>query len=367
MKPGKTGLSGLLIMGIAIHLCNAASGEMVFEEKLSLKGDLRLRHEYRTRKPGSTNDTDMERLRFRLGGKGKVNDQINLGFGFATGSSAAPTSTNQTLENEFDKKDIWLDYAYAEYTPCSYAYLIGGKFESPFLHTDMLWDSDIRFDGFAVKLKNEFTHGPLSKLFLSGGYFPIDDRGTHTDDVYLLAGSGGIKCTCPISGIECKIGITYFSFENLKGITAASLNYENNTNTYVNGALAHDYKVLLPSMRLAYKNIGGLLAEYAQNSEVSTANDAYRLGGWIGSAQAKKPGEFKILTQFSFIQADSFVDVFPDADFSRGGTNGKGWEVIVDYVLLQNTTFSVDFYKTRNISGPLQEEAKVQTDLNFKF
>lgn len=369
MKMLKIFLVAVFVLGIVyVPGSNVFAGDLnVFSksEKLTFKGDVRLRHEYSTKAPGSTNDSDRERLRFRFGASAKVNDFTNVGFGLASGSSDGPTSTNQTLEQEFQSKSIWLDYAYADFKPHSNVYLIGGKFKSIFQHTDMLFDSDIRFDGFAAKVT------PIKDVYVSGGYFPIDNRGTHTDDIYMLAGSVGLKCKCPKSGIVTKLGVTYFDFVNIKGATRGGLAEEKGTNSYTSvtetGALINDYNVVVPSLKISYEKVGGLLAEYAQNGQASHANDAYRIGGWIGSAKAKKPGEFRLLTQFSFLQTDAFPDGLPDADFSRGGTNGKGWEAIFDYVIAPGLIFSVDYYKTRNITGALAEHEVIQTDIIVKF
>ena len=95
-----------------------------------MKEDLRLRNEYVNNDPGTENVR--QRLRFRLGAKIKVNDNVKLGVGLATGSSDSPTSTNQTLEQEFQSKAIWLDYAYVKYFPYDELSITGGKFKSSF-------------------------------------------------------------------------------------------------------------------------------------------------------------------------------------------------------------------------------------------
>ena len=95
-----------------------------------LKGDLRLRNDMENSDPGS--DNNRQRIRFRLGATAEVNDKVDIGFGLATGGSSA-TSTNQDLTGSFTTKDFDLDYAYAKYKPADWAYLIGGKFKTPFL------------------------------------------------------------------------------------------------------------------------------------------------------------------------------------------------------------------------------------------
>ena len=90
-------------------------------EKIKLNGDFRYRHETVNSKsnekeqPGKNNN----RIRARLGIDVKVNEDWDLGFRLATGASD-PASTNQSLDNGFAKKDVWLDLAYFNWHPKKY-------------------------------------------------------------------------------------------------------------------------------------------------------------------------------------------------------------------------------------------------------
>lgn len=333
-----------------------------------LKGDLRLRNEYKNDDPGT--DNNRQRLRFRLGFKTKVNDMVKIGFGLATGSSDSPTSTNQTLEQEFQSKSIWLDYVFAKYTASDRLNFTGGKFKSPFFHTDMLWDSDIRFDGFAFKLNNEFS--PDNRVYLTGGFFPIDNRSTGSD-INLYAAQVGTKSEFGGKSIKLKTGFAIYSFSNLKGVTASSLAEERSTNTYTDGALEYDYVIFNPTVKLYFKNVWGhrggvgFLGEYAHNSEAPEENDAWRAGIWLGQSKVKKTRQWKLLTQYTSLEKDVFFDSFPDADLNFGGTNGKGWEIIFDYGLAKNVIFSMDYYHSEIISGAKADQQVFQVDLIFKF
>ena len=343
-------------------------------KNLKLKGDLRLRNEYIEDDPGQ--DNNRQRIRFRVGVEAKVNDQVGLGFGLATGSTQTPTSTNQTLGDTFDSKHIWLDYAYISYEPYDWLNLIGGKFKSPFFHTDMLWDSDIRFDGFDATLSHKLNpDGAIpTSVFLTGGYFPIEDNNVADGDVYLLIGQIGSESELADGYAKLKTGLAYYDFENLKGATAASLDFERSTNTYRGGILVNGYKVISPTVKLSFKDLfgaldvpWGILSDYAYNFDPSSGNSAWRAGFWLGKSKVKKMGQWKLLSQYSHLERDAFFDAFPDADFNNGGTNGKGWELIFDYGLMDNAIFSIDYYNTESISGPKTEEQRVQTDLIFKF
>lgn len=80
-------------------------------ENVKLFGDLRYRNEYvDDQSKADTRDRDRIRARFDI--KGKVNDEVDLTIGLASGSSESATGTNQTLTDGFSSKAIWLDLAY---------------------------------------------------------------------------------------------------------------------------------------------------------------------------------------------------------------------------------------------------------------
>ena len=78
-------------------------------ENISLKGDLRLRHEIIDQDYKDTRNRT--RLRARLSLKGQVNDEVNVHLRLASGSDD-PVSTNQSLDDGFSSKDINLNLAY---------------------------------------------------------------------------------------------------------------------------------------------------------------------------------------------------------------------------------------------------------------
>lgn len=339
-------------------------------EHFSLKGDLRLRNEYIDNEPGT--EKDRQRLRFRLGAKTRVNDKVKLGFGFATGSSDSPTSTNQTLEQEFQSKAIWLDYAYVKYFPYDELNLIGGKFKNPFFQTNMLWDSDIRFDGFAGQFKkNIFSE---TSLYVTGGFFPIDYRST-SSDINLYAGQVGTEST--FTGftqktVKLKTGLAVYGFSQLEGVTKTSLAEEKVGNTYVGGALANDYVTINPTVKLYFKDVWGhrgvgFLGEFAHNVEAADDNNGWRAGAWLGQSKVKKPRHWKLLAQYTYLENDVFFDSFPDADLNFGGTNGKGWKMNFGYGLAKNVLFSLSYYNTESVTGSKTDQQLVQTDLIFKY
>ncbi len=62
-------------------------------------------------------DKDRQRIRARLGAYTQINPQVDTGIRIATGNNDDARSTNQSLDNYFDKKQIWLDQGYVDYHP----------------------------------------------------------------------------------------------------------------------------------------------------------------------------------------------------------------------------------------------------------
>jgi len=339
-------------------------------------GDLRLRYEM-IEKPGPSGENDNRtRIRFRYGAKTKVNDQLKIGFGLATGSSDAPTSTNQTLEQEFQSKVIWLNYAYAQYEPTKWLTLLGGKFESPFFHTDMLWDSDIRFDGLAAKSKKTYFKGtklPETELFLAGGYFPLDNNTAGESDLVLSVFQVGEEMKIG-EAAKLKSGLAYYNFHNIEGYSTGKLEEEKSTNTAIGSGIAEDFNVLSPTVELTFNDPLGvgvpitLIGEYADNLGVlnDKNNDAWRAGVQFGK-KVKKKSDWMVLGQYSRLEKDSFVDIFPDGDLNSGGTNARGWELIIDYGLVDNVLLGLDYYNSRVVSGAKDNDQVFEADIVIKF
>ncbi|MDP6685753.1 MAG: putative porin, partial [Candidatus Omnitrophota bacterium] len=332
-----------------------------------LKGDLRLRHETEINDPGK--DNSHQRMRFRLGVTTKVNDQIDLGFGLATGGttgSSAATSTNQTMDGSFGTKSFDLDYAYAKYKPYKGLYLIGGKFKSPFFHTDMLWDGDIRFEGFAAEASNKLDFAPSTKVALRGGYFPMEDVSSSARDPHLLIAQIGSE-TKFNDDLKLKTGVAYYDFRSIEGSTTATLTNTKGTNTYDGTVLRNDYRIVSPTIKVSVSKVGGVLGEFAKNTGAPEGNEAWRAGAWFGKAKVKKKGQWKLLGQYTHLEKDATVDIFPDGDLNDAGTNAEGWEVIFDYGLADNLILSFDYYNTTVIEGTQSDDQMIQADLIFKF
>src|SRR5215468_7496117 len=114
-------------------------------------GDMRVRGESFFQK--GVADRNRARIRVRFGFDGKLNDDFIGGIALASGSFGDPTTTNESLTNNFDRKTIGIDRAYITYNPIAHRWLslTGGKFAYPWTRTSLTFDQDINPEGFNAK------------------------------------------------------------------------------------------------------------------------------------------------------------------------------------------------------------------------
>ncbi|BBF93148.1 putative porin [Blastochloris tepida] len=179
-------------------------------------------------------DRTRVRLRARLGLDTDLFDGFTAGMRIATGETNSPVSFNQTLGGSggnFSKYAVWLDRAFIKYRPWEDVTLSAGRFDNPFfMPTDLVFNKDLGFDGFAIQIKSEVAPGITP--FLNAGAFPVfntDFNATLTaydtvdvigkfpsrDKWMLGAQFGGIFKVD--SDIDLTLGVAYFDFTNVQG------------------------------------------------------------------------------------------------------------------------------------------------------
>ena len=79
-------------------------------EKIKFSGDFRLRYQAEDIDNDKSPHRSRGVIRLRAGVDSKINEHWDAGFGITSGGSN-PRSTNQTLDNVFETKNLMLDYA----------------------------------------------------------------------------------------------------------------------------------------------------------------------------------------------------------------------------------------------------------------
>ena len=118
------------------------------------------------------------RVRARFALRGAVGDEFDWGMRFATGSFADNIATNQTLTDFYNRKPVGLDQAFITYKPKAVPglRLQGGKFEPPWIATELTIDSDLMVEGFNESYTRNFEGSKLSELSFVAWQSPFLER-----------------------------------------------------------------------------------------------------------------------------------------------------------------------------------------------
>ncbi len=351
---------------------DALPDSMKWVENIKWSGDIRYRHE------SIDNDTaaktrDRNRIRARLKMQAKINDEWDAIVRLASGSSDSPTSTNQTLgdsaSDSFSSKEIWLDWAYADYHPKWRPGLniLLGKMANPFYtvgKNQLIFDGDLSPEGGAATYKWNINDSTSAEA--RGGGFWVRERSTDADTS--MFGVQGLVKHELSDGSHILGGASYYDFGNIKGRTLSGIG--SNGNTVTGGAYDNDYDIIEGFGEYGF-SIGerpaAVYGTYVHNMNASNAEDA----AWLIGARfnkAKKPGSWEVSYNYRDVEQDAVVGGLCDSDFIGGGTDGKGHVFGFKYQLAKNLQAAVHYFANESNASSTEDKYRMlQADLIFKF
>ena len=335
---------------------------------LKWSGDFRYRHEY-IDNDNATSDRTRNRIRARLGLMATLDDEWDVAVRVATGSSDTATSTNQTLDDTFEQKDLWLDRAYADYHPRTIDNLniTMGKIPNPFYQTggnQLIWDSDVNPEGGAAKYN--FDINDELTVYLNGGVFWVDERAAASDAS--LMGIQGYAKNMFDDGTSLTSGVSYYNFGNVQGKTlTGSAGLLGNSGT-APMTYRYDYDLVEGFVDYGFK-YGDMpmlvYANYIDNiAAANNKNDAYSIGVRVN--KAKDPGSWEFGYQYHRVESDSVLSAINDADPFDGVVGVTGHRYGLKYQLTKSIQAGVSFFDDDMISDD-DDCQKLQFDMLFKF
>jgi hypothetical protein len=158
---------------------------------MTLSGDLRLRYEsfygQLNALPNSENPAILGnplttrqrfRMRARLSLRGQFGKEFDWGLRLSTGSFADAISSNQTLTDFYNRKPFGLDQAYIAWTPerVPGLRLQGGKFDVPWVRTELTIDNDLQMEGFNEIYSRGFKDSMLKNITFVAWQLPFLER-----------------------------------------------------------------------------------------------------------------------------------------------------------------------------------------------
>ena len=356
------------------------------------------------------------RLRARLAMDAEISDNVNAKMRITTGNSLDPISTNQTLTlgNTGGRYQAVWDEAYLRYEGLSgYTKLTlwGGRMPDPWMHTDLVWDDDLGFDGVAASLnynlfglfKPDSSEAPERSVFVTAGAFPIQEVELSSSDKWLYGAQMGTHWEMADQS-QIKMGLAYYDFTHItgsvntldsklldftapqsvvKGNTMFDIRNDADPNTNL-FALVSDYNMVNFTASMDFPQFVPIdvivTADYVKNIgfdqqkvfertgvQVKPRTQGYQLMVAVGKKEIAIHGDWKVTAAFKHLERDAVVDAFTDSDFHLGGTDAEGWTLQYDYGLTKQTWFTARWLSSDAIDGPPLGIDTLQLDVSAKF
>ncbi|MGE0680678.1 MAG: putative porin [Candidatus Binatia bacterium] len=376
-------------------------------KRLSFSGDIRWRTEgfYQD----DVNARTRERVRFRLGMKAKISDELEAELRLATGSVNDPISTNQTLGDAFNKKSFNLDRAYIKITPGAtfglgewnglsiYAGKMKNTVWSPEagMGSEMIFDGDLTPDGTAQTLTlYSAAEGVLRKFELNAIQWFLKESSRAAEAMTWGGQMVGTFQVFKGVGLTLGIGDYYFSHRSLiakernnNGDLAVTNNVVLKDGTIVGGRsispnsanpivdFAGGFNIFTVGSQLdvdtGYSRWPlSFFVDYALNTD-AYSNDDTAVWAGVGLGKTKDPGDFSIAAIWARTETDSVLSMFSYSDFGSGGTNRQGPFLALNYQLLPNLTLTAKNHFVSWIDRPSEQSNatlnRLQLDAQMKF
>jgi hypothetical protein len=344
---------------------SAFEQKVAWAAKTQIKGDVRLRYEdVNVDDPNSrSGNQDRERVRARVGFYSEINPQVDAGVRVATGSSADARSTNQSLDNYFEKKTLWLDLAYLDWHPTALPnlHLIGGKMNQPWVSMgDIIWDSDINPEGVAATYKTNI--GP-AEVFGSAGHYNLKDNVDgdgvqYKHDAQLYHGQLGTKFNVADT-VKMTVGGSLYAYDNDE--ESAALRSLGNTTDQFN--LVEGFgQVDFTGFAIPLSAYG----QYVKNTQSTDGKDI----GWLAGLKSKL-GAWSLDYNYRDVQRNAVVSLFTDSDFGNGFTGSRGHKFKVGYEIDKNFALGATYLMAKtdysNLPNSDADVDTLQVDLEAKF
>ncbi len=389
-------------------------------DKLSSKGDVRMRYEAFNREDEDASDRNRFRFRVRWGLEKKFDDEWTAGFRLASGSGTnEAVSTNQTFDGEFGLKSVFIDQAYAKWQPTQHmqqwfsatdkAEIGFGKVANPYEKwgTSIIWDGDVTPEGIYELWDLNLWKGEDSaswKLHTLTGQWVLDEDSNLSPGDQEMQ-SYGIGTTYQwAKGHNTSFKFTYYDWQEYSHFL--KVNPSSLANSF-GGAdrEVEDFKVVNFYGDLNFEAPAPffgtqpfkIYGDYAHNTDVGSPlgatgdetlrnpalredeDDAYSIGVTMG--KAKDPGSWQAGYEYYHLEANATPGVFTESDLGLGHNNNRGHKLSWKYMLQKNLELNLTAWIVERINktiitygagdftvnGDDNELLRTQVDLVYKF
>lgn len=378
----------------ASKVLHAKAGVPDWVTSLKIGGDFRARYDQIASENEAFLDRHRFRYRLRAGMVANMLDNFEVGFRLTSSENQEnnfggdPISGNSTMQNNGSKKFIFIDQAYAKWSPTlsdtMRNSIIVGKMENPFVYSDVVFDADYTPEGIADQFSWNITDAQT--LRLTGAAFALDELSGSSHDPYYYGGQ--IRLDSKWSPrIETSAGVAAYILQNPGSLVNAAVPNINagNTREGAAGELAYHFNPVYADASLTYKldhfplYPGAcpikVFGDVVNNPAAPTRNSAFSGGVQLG--RSGKKGAWDLSYRYRFVEADSTYEEFAESDFGafypsaptsfggggyKAGTNLKGHVIRANYSVSHSLTFGLTYVLAELLQDDKFVSSKADSD-----
>lgn len=383
----------------------AKTGMPEWVSALKFNGDVRLRYENFTAENPAFVERNRFRYRLRFGMVATLMEDFEAGFRLTSSdpvgtSGGDPISGNTTFQDNASKKFVYIDQAYARWSPLKGPYfsgsVTGGKMENPFVVSDMVFDGDYTPEGFALQSAYRFNDDHAVQFI--GAAFVLDEFGGDSLDSYLYGVQARLDSTWT-TRVKTSTGVAAFIIQNDENLTNGNVPNVNRGNTRnAAGAPSYNFNPLYADASVTYTLDHAPLyagafpikvgVDYLINPAAPSSADNYGYSAGITFGKSGKKNTWEIGYTWKYLGNNAWYEELVDSDFGAfyqspapndgftsggygAGTGVKGHIVKLAYSPYDSITLSAKWFRTELLNAsPAGSDSlmnRVQVDALWKF
>ena len=340
-------------------------------QKLSMKGDLRLRYDNISANDDVSDAPNRTRWRYRLryGVAATLNDEWSVGFRLSSGSDADAGSTNTSFDDDGENDALYIDQAYVKWTPSENHKVTAGKMANTFSFDTAIIDGDYTPEGVAYNYERNLSQDHSFGLGAAG--WVIDESDSKTKDPYAIVLQATLDSTLS-STMTSHLGVGTYTFINTDNAFGEATKRAGNTGTGQYNPIIIDGSVTYKGSSIPI-TLGG---SYITNPAMDADENGYLFG--LKFNKAKAPGSWELSYQYRRLEADSLWDNWADSDYGAYGVNGtanehktgtnvRGHVIKAKYQVNSAMQAAAAYYIGKAIKTPSDSTSRIQLDLIWKF
>lgn len=375
------------------HAYQVKSGMPDWVTSLKLSGDLRSRYEGFFSDNPAFVERNRFRYRLRAGFTAVLKDNFEVAFRLTSSEPSGtfggdPVSGNTTLSGGGSKKFVYVDLAYAKWTPLHEKdwnlNTTFGKMENPFTFpSTLVFDKDYTPEGLAADVSYRFDEHQT--LRWTGAAFALNEIGASTKDSYMYGTQLRLNSVWTKS-LTSTIGAGFFAVENptlstgtppkeKDSLATDQVPDQQRGNTRdAAGILIYHYNPIYIDAALTYALESApfytgpfpitVSGDFIHNPAVSEKNEGYTVGIHFGKAGKKKT--YDVSYRYVELQSDAWYEETTESDFGAfyagaltggragygAGTNVRGHVIKMMYSPYDHLTLGVTLFLTHLIDEP---------------